>query len=52
MGTLSAAPTSTTYKNIVFSKGSFNQLYYTDGSDNDVEITTFASAMAFSSNIS
>tara|TARA_Y100001963_G_scaffold88454_1_gene122237 strand:+ start:46066 stop:47637 length:1572 start_codon:yes stop_codon:yes gene_type:complete len=47
MGTLSASPTAITYKNILFSKGSFDKIYYTDGSDNDVEITSFSSSFAF-----
>ena len=51
MGTLSSATTASTYKNLIFSKGSFDKLYYTDGSDNDVEITTLSSAFSFSGNV-
>lgn len=48
MGTLTAAVISTTYKKLVFQK-SDNKFYYTNGSDVDTELTTFASAMTFSS---
>tara|TARA_Y100000401_G_C8322563_1_gene226282 strand:+ start:1205 stop:2611 length:1407 start_codon:yes stop_codon:yes gene_type:complete len=47
MGTLTDAVISTTYKKLLFQKGD-NKLYYTDGSDADSEVTTFASPMSFS----
>jgi len=47
MGTLTANVISTTYKNIVFQKAD-NKIYYTNGSDVDTEITTFASALTLS----
>lgn len=47
MGTLTDAVISTTYKKLVFQK-SDNKFYYTNGSDVDTELTTFASAMTFS----
>ena len=47
MGTLTEAVISTTYKKLLFQKGD-NKLYYTDGSDADSEVTTFASPMSFS----
>ena len=47
MGTLTANVISTTYKNIVFQK-SDNKIYYTNSSDVDTEITTFASPMTLS----
>jgi phage baseplate assembly protein gpV len=47
MGTLSASKISTTYKNLVFQK-SDNKIYYTNGSDADTEITTFATALTLS----
>jgi len=47
MGTLTANVISTTYKNIVFQKAD-NKIYYTNSSDVDTEITTFASALTLS----
>ena len=47
MGTLTNGVISTTYKNIVFQKTD-NKIYYTNSSDVDTEITTFASAMTLS----
>ena len=50
MGTLSASAISTTYKNVVFQKTD-NKFYYTNASDVDTELTTFATAMTFSAKI-
>tara|TARA_R110002020_G_scaffold300511_2_gene516118 strand:+ start:577 stop:1950 length:1374 start_codon:yes stop_codon:yes gene_type:complete len=47
MGTLTDAVISTTYKKLVFQKTD-NKIYYTNGSDVDTEITTFASALTLS----
>jgi hypothetical protein len=47
MGTLTDAVIATTYKKLVFQK-SDNKIYYTNGSDVDTEITTFASALTLS----
>ena len=47
MGTLSANKIATTYLNLVFQK-SDNKIYYTNGSDVDTEITTFATALTLS----
>tara|TARA_Y100001973_G_scaffold85856_1_gene128249 strand:- start:1073 stop:2404 length:1332 start_codon:yes stop_codon:yes gene_type:complete len=47
MGTLTDAVISTTYKKLVFQK-SDNKIYYTNGSDVDTEITTFASPLTLS----
>ena len=46
MGTLTDAVISTTYKKLVFQK-SDNKFYYTNASDVDTELTTFASKMIF-----
>tara|TARA_R110002012_G_scaffold220848_1_gene392493 strand:+ start:32 stop:1513 length:1482 start_codon:yes stop_codon:yes gene_type:complete len=46
MGTLTASAISTTYKNLLFQKTD-NKLYYTNVSDVDTEVTTFASPMTF-----
>jgi hypothetical protein len=51
MGTLTASAISTTYKNLIFTKGSFNQMYYTNVSDADIEITTLASKIIFTSGV-
>ena len=48
MGTLTDNKISTTYKNLVFTKGSFDRIYYTNGSDVDTEITTLTSALTLS----
>ena len=50
MGTLTSDVISTTYKKLVFQKTD-NKIYYTNGSDVDTEITTFASGMTFSTAI-
>ena len=50
MGTLTDAVISTTYKKLVFQKTD-NKIYYTNASDVDTEITTFATAMTFSGKI-
>ena len=50
MGTLTDAAISTTYKNLVFQKTD-NKFYYTNSSDVDTELTTFASPMTFSGKI-
>ena len=47
MGTLTDAVISTTYKNLIFQKTD-NKIYYTNGSDVDTEITTFATALTLS----
>ena len=47
MGTLTDAVISTTYKNLIFQKTD-NKIYYTNGSDVDTEITTFASPLTLS----
>ena len=46
MGTLTDAVISTTYKKLVFQKTD-NKFYYTNASDVDTELTTFASKMIF-----
>ena len=48
MGTLTSAVISTTYKKLIFQKDGDNKIWYTDGSDVDTEITTFASALTLS----
>ena len=48
MGTLTNGVISTTYKNIIFTdktSSGVGDIYYTDGSDNDVRLTTFTSAL-------
>tara|TARA_Y100001938_G_C8074072_1_gene424912 strand:- start:720 stop:2093 length:1374 start_codon:yes stop_codon:yes gene_type:complete len=50
MGRLTASAISTTYKDLVFQKTD-NKIYYTNGSDVDTEITTFATPMTFSGKI-
>ena len=47
MGTLTSGVISTTYKNLIFQKID-NKIYYTNSSDIDTEITTFASALTLS----
>ena len=47
MGTLTNGVISTTYKNLIFQKTD-NKIYYTNGSDVDTEITTFASPLTLS----
>ena len=47
MGTLTANVISTTYKNLIFQKTD-NKIYYTNASDVDTEITTFATALTLS----
>ncbi len=48
MGTLTSAVISTTYKKLIFQKDGDNKIWYTNGSDVDTEITTFASALTLS----
>tara|TARA_R100000995_G_scaffold82848_2_gene57448 strand:- start:587 stop:1999 length:1413 start_codon:yes stop_codon:yes gene_type:complete len=50
MGRLSASALNTTYKDLVFQKED-NKIYYTNSSDVDTELTTFASPMTFSGKI-
>tara|TARA_R100001594_G_scaffold9786_2_gene23644 strand:+ start:4151 stop:5554 length:1404 start_codon:yes stop_codon:yes gene_type:complete len=48
MGTLTNGVISTTYKNIIFTdktSSGVGDIYYTDGSDNDVRLTTLTSAL-------
>ena len=47
MGTLTNGVIATTYKNLVFQKTD-NKFYYTNSSDVDTELTTFASDITFS----
>jgi len=51
MGRLTDSAISTTYKDLVFQKSGDNKIYYTNGSDVDTEITTFATAMTFTGKI-
>jgi len=50
MGRLTASAISTTYKDLIFQKTD-NKIYYTNGSDVDTEITTFATPMTFTGKI-